>query len=392
MASKTWVLLAVFAVSVQASRAADLKITLPKRSESTPVQRLNREGVQAVRKHDFEKAKGLFYRAYLYDPDDPFTLNNLGYIAELEGQLDRALRFYTLAAQRNTEAVIETASSKQVEGRSFVEQVNGIRDRAVQINLANVTAVKLLSEGRASEADLLLQKTLAVDPHHPFTLNNMGVAKEMQGDLGAAARYYTAAAASRSNEPVVVTVNPQWRGKPVSDMAADSAKKVLHRLRHPESNEAKAAEYNLRGVSALNRNDWKEAEQDFREAYALDPSNAFSLNNAGYLAEMYGDRETAQFFYDKARQADGAKARIGVATDRGVKGWRLSEVAADNDQKIDQKMTQDSDLKRRQSTPIQLKRRDGTPVTEPAEVPKSPAQNVPNSPGSNNEDWRTPPR
>jgi Flp pilus assembly protein TadD len=384
MALRTGVLVVSLAVCLQSSQAAELKITIPKRSESTPIQRLNRDGVEAARKHDFQKAKTLFYRAYLYDPDDPFTLNNLGYVAELEGQLDRALRFYSLAAQRNTEAVIENASVKEVEGRTFVEQVNGIRDRAVQINLANVTAVKLLSEGRATEADFLLQKTLAVDAHHPFTLNNMGVAKEMQGDLSAAARYYTAAAATRSNEPVVVTVNPQWRGKSVSEMASGSAKKVLQRLRHPESNEARAAEFNLRGVSALNRNDWKEAEQAFRQAYALDPNNAFSLNNVGYLAEMYGDRETAQFFYDKARQAASSKDRIGVATDRGVKGWRLAELANDNTEKIDQKMTQDSELKRRQSNPIQLKRRDGTAVTEPSEVPKPPA--------GNNEDWRTPPR
>jgi Flp pilus assembly protein TadD len=391
MASKNLLLVTVLMVCAHSSRAADLKITLPKRSEATPVQRLNSEGVQAVRKHDFEKAKRLFYKAYLYDPDDPFTLNNLGYVAELEGQLDRALRFYSLAAQRNTEAVIQNASAKEVEGRSFVEQINGIRDRSVQINLANVTAVKLLSEGRASEADVLLQRTLTVDPHHPFTLNNMGVAKEMQGDLGAAARYYTAAAASRSNEAVVVTVNHEWRGKPVSEMAADSAKKVLSRLRHPESNEAKAAQYNLRGVSALNRNDWKEAEQDFRQAYAFDPNNAFSLNNAGYLAEMYGDRETAQFFYEKARLAAGPKDRIGVATDRGAKGLRLAEVADENNQKIDQKMEQDSELKRRQSKPIELKRRDGTPVVAP-ESPKSPAENQVPKPPADNEDWRTPPR
>ncbi|HEX2599825.1 MAG TPA: hypothetical protein VHL05_13680, partial [Terriglobales bacterium] len=73
------------AVLCASSTATDLKIPLPKRSKGTPVQQLNREGVKEVEKHNISKAKKLFYKAYLLDPDDPFTLNNLGYISELEG-------------------------------------------------------------------------------------------------------------------------------------------------------------------------------------------------------------------------------------------------------------------------------------------------------------------
>jgi len=42
--------------------------------------------VDAVRKRNYEKAESLFYKAYLLVPDDPFTLNNLGYISELKGR------------------------------------------------------------------------------------------------------------------------------------------------------------------------------------------------------------------------------------------------------------------------------------------------------------------
>ena len=80
----------------------DIRITFPKHSELTPVQRLNREGVEAVRKHEYEKAEAIFYKAYLYDAADPFTLNNLGYISELQGKLDRAQKFYTLASQQGS--------------------------------------------------------------------------------------------------------------------------------------------------------------------------------------------------------------------------------------------------------------------------------------------------
>src|SRR5579862_9917108 len=94
--------------------AHDLKVPLPKRGHLTPVQRLNRDGVEAVRKHEYDKAKTLFYKAYLFDPDDPFTLNNLGYISELEGQVDRAQRYYALAEQMATDAIVDVASVRQV--------------------------------------------------------------------------------------------------------------------------------------------------------------------------------------------------------------------------------------------------------------------------------------
>jgi len=40
-----------------------LRISIPKRSKPTPVQALNRDGVKAVEKHDYAKAKKLFYKA-----------------------------------------------------------------------------------------------------------------------------------------------------------------------------------------------------------------------------------------------------------------------------------------------------------------------------------------
>lgn len=372
-----WVLMAMAAILplfAKDVRAGDLKITIPKRSEYTPVQRLNRQGVEAVRKHDYDKAKALFYRAYLYDPDDPFTLNNLGYVAELDGQLERAQRFYNLASQQNTDAMIEVASAPEAKGKSFRDEITGVRDLAVQINRANVRAVQLLAQGRATEADRVLAGALALDPRNPFTLNNMGVAKEMEGELLESLTYYNGAAASHSEEPVMVTLNNTWRGRPVSKMASQSAKEVQERLRHPGTAEANAAEYNLRGVSAINRNDWRDAEQYFRQAYSLDPSNAFSLNNMGYLSEMQGDSETAQMFYQRARNALGAGARVGAATDYAAKGLKLSQVSDENDTKVDQRLTQQAEVKRRQGGPIQLKRRDGTPAKPPELAPHPPEQ------------------
>jgi Flp pilus assembly protein TadD len=163
------------------AHGGELKITIPRGGILTPVQRLNREGVEAVQKHKFSKAEELFYKAYLYDPEDSFTLNNLGYIAELQGQLDRAERFYALAAATPSEATVAMASAKQVEGRPMKDALT-VADGTLQTNHANVEAIRLLAQGRAAEADVLLQSTLKANPKDIYTLNNLGAAKEMEGE------------------------------------------------------------------------------------------------------------------------------------------------------------------------------------------------------------------
>jgi Flp pilus assembly protein TadD len=380
MFRKPLIVLAIIAVIVglgpQSAWAGDLKLTLPKHSELTLVQRLNREGVDAIRKQQYEKAETLFYKAYLFDPGDPFTLNNLGYISELQGQLERAQKFYALSAEQATDAVIDRANAKRLEGKPMHDAFGSLQDAAMQVNRMNVEAILLLSAGRAAEADLLLQKALALDPRNTFTLNNIGVAKEARGDYDEALTYYVAAADSHSTEPVIVTLNHAWRGKPVSIMAADSAKKLRERMQKAASSQAQAALLAVRGVSATNRNDWPAARQDFLKSYSLDPYSAFSLNNIGYLSEMDGDLETADFFYAKAEKAEDAKVRVGLASRSSAEGKHLSAVAIDSDQKVDGRIIQENQARRRHAGPIELKHRDDTPVMEPTVSPEEPQSSI----------------
>jgi Flp pilus assembly protein TadD len=380
MLGKRLTLLAIIAVMVGSGPrnawAGDLKLTLPKRSALTVVQRLNREGVDAIRKQQYEKAETLFYKAYLFDPADPFTLNNLGYISELQGQLERAQKFYGLASEQATDAVIDRTNAKPLEGKPMTDAFGSLKNVPMQVNRMNVEAIRLLSQDRTPEADLLLQQALALDPRNTFTLNNIGVAKESRGDYDEALTYYKAAAESQSSERVIVTLNRAWRGKPVSEMAANSARRLRERMQSAATAQARAALFAVRGVSATNRNDWLAARQDFLQSYSLDPDSAFSLNNVGYLSEMDGDLETAQFFYARARKAEDANVRVGLATRRSAEGKRLFAVAVDSDQKVDGKIAQENQARRRQPGPIELKHRDNTPVVEPTASPKEQQSSV----------------
>lgn len=369
-----WLITGLGACQPQIASAGDLRITIPRRSQPTPVQRLNREGVEALRKHQYAKAKALFYKAYLFDPGDPFTLNNLGYISELEGQAERAQNFYALASALPTEAVIDRATSPGLRGESLHSAIRNVHNLPMQINRANVGAVRLLSEDRAPEADRLLLSTLALDPHNEFTLNNLGVAKESEGNFEEALKFYAAAAASRSAGGVIVTPNSAWRGKPVSELAADNAKRLRERMQTLGSAHAQATLLNLEGVAAINRNDLGDAIHKFSQAYKLDPNGAFSLNNRGYLAEMEGDLETAQGLYRQAQKANGANARVGLASRPKAEGMALFGVASQSEEHVTGAMETANADSRRRTGPIQLKRRDNTPVIDPPLQPAAPLE------------------
>lgn len=365
-------LIAAFALQ---PAAADIRVSIPKHTKPTPVQKLNQEGVKELQRHNYKKAKAIFYRAYLIDPDDPFTLNNLGYIAELEGQADRAERYYSLAQAQGSDAIVYKSTERAAIGKPVDEIAGNAADNKMQVNRIDVSAIGLLQRDQAPQADLALQKALKLDPNNPFTLNNLGYAREKEGELEQAYQFYSEAANQHSDTPIVVSMKPQWRGKPISQIAEANANKVRALMDHEQSIPDQVARLNTRGVAAINRNDYKLAKQYFQEAYKLDPQNAFALNNMGYLAELDGDRETADFYYDKAREADQSSMKVVYASRKDVEGMKLASVANDSDDAVNKAMDEAEALRRAEGGPVVLRYRNNQPVIEPATPPKPIASN-----------------
>jgi Flp pilus assembly protein TadD len=344
--------------------ARDFTINIPKRTQPTPVQKLNLDGVRAVKKHDLAKAEKLFYKAYLVDPDDPFTLNNLGYISELQGKVDRAQKYYQLASRENSETVIAESSVPQLEGHPLTGVTSAYESRELQVNRGNVEAMALLQHGRLEDAERVLQNTLTLDPQNPFTLNNLGLAMEAEGNLDQAVRYYTHAASLHSSQSVVVALDPRVRGKAISEVAGNNAIALQTRMNAERTVDARVARLNAQGVTALNHNDSGKARDYFSQAYDLDSKNAFALNNMGYVAEMDGDQETANDFYAAAALAPDSGSRVSLASRQDAEGLRLGDVASNNDQLTQRNLVALQEARRRQTGPIQLRRRDNSPVTE----------------------------
>jgi tetratricopeptide (TPR) repeat protein len=195
--------------------------------------------------------------------------------------------------------------------------------------------------------------------------------------LEKALQFYKQAASTNSREKIVVASeeNKGWRGQPISEVAKKNADKVTKLMKSEDSVEAKVARLNLRGVSALNHNDRSDARKYFQNANRLDPNNAFSLNNMGYLAELDGDRETANFYYSKAQQADNSKTKVGVATRVDAEGKPLDKVADKSETVVDTAMQTDAAKKKATKGAPELKKRDGT-VAVP--TPPNPPSSEPN--------------
>jgi len=356
--------------SFTVSQAQNLRIPLPKKSKFTAVQQLNRDGVDALKKHNIDRAKRLFYKAYLIDPNDPFTLNNLGYVSELEGDMERAQRYYDQAQANTSDAEVDKSTSEEAKGQAVAKIAGRTGEGPLKVNQMNSEAISLLAKDRAPEADLVLQKALKLDPRNPYTLNNIGFAREKEGELEDALKYYNQAAMTGSRDAVVVTLNKDWRGKPISEVAARNAEKTRKEMGKSEDNEAKIARLNLRGVSAMNRNDRRKAREYFQQAFKLDPENAFALNNMGYMAEMDGDRETAQAFYDRAHAAEHAGVKVAVSTRPEVEGHLLGQVAQQSSDLVDARMQADAEIKRRSGGKPALRTRDNRIIVDKPAAPK----------------------
>lgn len=359
----TFLLLSLGLVS---SEAQQFRIPLPKKSKYTPVQQLNRDGVKALQKHNIEKAKRDFYRAYLIDPNDPFTLNNLGYLAELEGDLDRAQRYYDQAEANTSDAIIERSTAPQDLGKPVDKIAGRTAEGPMKVNQLNSEAVRLLNQDRAPEADLVLQKALKIEPDNPFSLNNMGFAKEKEGELEDAIHYYSKAAKTGSRDQVIVTLNKEWRGRPISEVARQNEDKARKELARSSNVEDQVARLNLRGVSAMNRNDRATARKDFQEAYKLDPRNSFTINNMGYLAELQGDKETASSYYEQAERARRAHERVAVSTRPEAEGKLVGTVAGQSNDLVDSEMDAIAQARRRGGKPPVLRTRDNRAVIDTA--------------------------
>jgi len=86
-------------------------------SVETKAALLSLRGVAAANRNDLTDARRYFKSAYALDPKYAFAVNNIGYLAEIDGDLETAHDFYEEAsAARRSDARVGLATSRPVEG------------------------------------------------------------------------------------------------------------------------------------------------------------------------------------------------------------------------------------------------------------------------------------
>ncbi|HJW99644.1 MAG TPA: hypothetical protein VJ453_05770, partial [Terriglobales bacterium] len=86
-------------------------------------------------------------------------------------------------------------------------------------------------------------------------------------------------------------------------------------------------------------------------------------NNMGYVAELNGDRESADFYYAKAKEADNHERHVTLASRPEDEGKKLVEVADKNDTKAEASIRAEQELNRRKGKgPVLKERSTGRPV------------------------------
>jgi len=75
-------------------------------------------GVSATNRNDWQAARADFLKAYSLDPNSAFSLNNLGYVSERDGDLETAHFFYTKAQNADdANARVGLATDSAAEGQ-----------------------------------------------------------------------------------------------------------------------------------------------------------------------------------------------------------------------------------------------------------------------------------
>jgi tetratricopeptide (TPR) repeat protein len=131
-----------------AQRNAD-KVSKAMKSDETleaKVARLNLRGVYALNHNDRANARKYFQDANKLDPTNAFSLNNMGYLAELDGDRETANFYYEKAQQADdSNAKVGVATSRDAEGRPLekvADKSETVVDSAMQAEAAKKKATK----------------------------------------------------------------------------------------------------------------------------------------------------------------------------------------------------------------------------------------------------------
>ena len=99
------------------------------------VNRLNVAAMGLMSKDRAPEAELTLRKALQIDPNNPFTLNNLGYALEKEGELEQAVHYYDGRRQLRSNEKVVVALNRSWRGRP-ISEISAINAQAARRELA----------------------------------------------------------------------------------------------------------------------------------------------------------------------------------------------------------------------------------------------------------------
>jgi len=191
------------------------------------------KGMELFQRNALPWAAFAWEEALGYDPARFDALENLGTLAAVEERFTDAIRWFTLAANRqpgNTEAKSNLAEA--VRSRDYVATIPALEraadrapdDPAVQCDLGNA----YWYAGRPKVSEARYRRALALAPGYPRALGNLGSTLVGQGRIKEAIAVYQAASAAHPDDPEpLLNLAEVYRGLGDHARCAALARRVL---------------------------------------------------------------------------------------------------------------------------------------------------------------------
>jgi len=247
----------------------------------------NNIGVYLLNKGEYDEAAGYFRRALEVSPGHRNAIDNLMLVLELK----REARESTLPPTR--------------------AQLENIEDIAREIEFLNETGKRQGTAGNYDAAIGLFNRAVELDPNYAETYNNLGYVYFIKGDMDFAEEYFKKA----------LEADPGHESARANLEIVARQKKIM-----------KVNDLNARGIRKGLEGDMDGAAVLFEEAIAVDPANAESYNNMGYLYSLKEDYARAESYFKKALEMDPAHARAGANLAEVSRLRRLKTAVALNEQ------------------------------------------------------------
>ena len=254
---------------------------------------------------NYDKAIDEFLLSLNYNPDDKFTLYNLGRAYRKKEELDKAIEFYNesievdpkYADAYNGLGTVYSAKRDFNKAKEFYE-------KSIDLEADNKYALYNLADsyknlGELDKAIDFYQKAIETDGNYADAYQALGTVYEQKKDFNKAIEFYQKALEFDPNHEFALYGLGNYYAQ-----TGELEKSIDYYNKAIAANSKYADAYVGLGATFDEMKDTGNATLAYENALSIDPYNKYALNNLGILYQRNGETYKAVAYYQQAIEAD----------------------------------------------------------------------------------------